>query len=364
MTTATAIAAPKRTLETNVILHGDCIAMLKTLPDESVHCCVTSPPYWGLRDYGVAGQIGMEDSPEHFIAKIVEVFREVRRVLRRDGTLWMNLGDSYCSMNTSASSNQHPSRGQKGRKGKVPGMPLRPSFRRDRRDREDDPHKGVCGLKTKDLVGIPWRTAFALQADGWYLRCDIIWHKPNSMPESIVDRPTKAHEYIFLMTKSARYHYDADAIKEAASENTNPRLSGSEIRRIQDERSNGRSSGKETAGKLGQRSNGVKSNESFNRSVCLPVERRNRRTVWTIATEAFGEAHFATFPTKLVEPCILAGCPPGGVVLDPFFGSGTTGMVAEQLGRRWIGIELNAQYIEIAKRRTQQTGFIFQEAQS
>lgn len=262
-----------------LLLIGDVRERLKELPDRSVHCCVTSPPYWGLRDYGEAGQIGLEQSPEEYVAELVAVFREVWRVLRDDGTLWLNLGDSYAGNNSRASNN--------GRAGF--GNPRDGVF-----ERIGD------GLKTKDLVGIPWRVAFALQADGWYLRQDIIWHKPNPLPESVKDRCTKAHEYIFLMSKSPRYYFDYEAIREPTID-------------LQD--------------------------------------KRNRRDVWTVPIKPFTGAHFATFPTDLITPCILAGCPDGGVVLDPFFGAGTTGLVAQSLKRGWVGCELNPVYAEMALKR-------------
>ena len=266
------------------IKQGDAIEVLKTIPDQSINTCVTSPPYWGLRDYGIDGQVGIEETPEEYVAKMVEVFREVKRVLRNDGTLWLNLGDSYAGNCSQASNN--------GRAGF--GNP-----------RERLVNRKGKGLKPKDLVGIPWRVALALQADGWYLRSDIIWHKPNPIPESVKDRPTKAHEYIFLLSKSPRYYYDYEAIKEP--------VTSRQLR---------------------------------------PT--RNRRSVWTVPTRPFPEAHFATFPPELIEPCVLAGCPIGGVVLDPFVGSGTTLLVATRHHRRSIGIELNPEYIKIAERRLKQ----------
>lgn len=264
------------------------------MPDESVNCCVTSPPYWGLRDYGADGQIGMEQTPEEYVQHITEVFREVRRVIREDGTLWLNLGDSYANDNN-----------------------------RKRVGRE----KRVSGLKPKDLVGIPWRVAFALQADGWYLRSDIIWHKLNPMPESVTDRPTKGHEYVFLMAKSGRYYYDAAAIAEPCGG-----FNGSTF----------------TTGKTAEARQGLAAIGQGERTE--PTE-RNKRTVWSIATHPFPEAHFAVYPPSLIEPCILAGSPKGGVVLDPFAGSGTTGMVALRHGRSFIGVELNPTYCEMARRR-------------
>jgi len=296
-----------------MILTGDCRATLATLPPESVNCCVTSPPYWGLRDYGVAGQIGQEPTPEAFVSALVGVFAAVRRVLRDDGTLWLNLGDSYAASTRGAGGigKQHSNAGS------VIG------------DRSwCIPH----GLKPKDLIGIPWRVAFALQADGWWLRSDIIWAKPNPMPESITDRPTKSHEYLFLLAKSERYYYDAAAIAEKGS-------------------------GRIPGNKRPQRMDASRPDAvSLLKAQQRPQETRNKRDVWTIATEPSGEPHFAAFPEALVEPCILAGCQIGGTVLDPFLGTGTVGRVAERLGRRWIGCELNPAYVDIAARRTAQQG--------
>ena len=283
------------------IFCGDVLDISRGLPDESVKCCVTSPPYWGLRDYGVAGQLGLESTPEEYVEKLVEIFREGRRVLRDDGTVWLNLGDSYAGAGQGGGGN---------RKGNEHG--------------QHDAMVGTSrGLKPKDLVGIPWRVAFALQADGWYLRQDIIWHKPNPMPESVTDRCTKSHEYIFLLSKSARYYYDNEAIKEPAK-----------WERWGDQTENKQHSG--TASHLGGKSTSE-----------LPIkDTKNKRSVWTVPTRPFSGAHFAVFPPQLIEPCILAGCPEGGVVLDPFFGSGTTGIVAHKFGRRFIGIDLNRGYLD------------------
>jgi len=288
-----------------MILCGDSLIELRNLPDESVNCCVTSPPYWGLRDYGVAGQLGLEKTPEEYVAHMVEVFREVRRVLRSDGTLWLNLGDSYAS-NT------------KGTGG--------PSDKQDSNaGSRYEPRKLVHGLKEKDLCGIPWRVAFALQSDGWWLRQDIIWAKPNPMPESVRDRCTKAHEYIFMLTKSARYWYDAGAISE--------KFSGVPYQ--------GRDNGAIMNG----------DRKDKGRTIGMTTATRNRRTVWTIATQPYPEAHFATFPQEIPELCIKAGCPKGGKVLDPFFGAGTTGLVAMRLGREFIGVDLSPAYCEMARKR-------------
>ena len=308
------------------ILQGDCRDVLKTLPDCSVHCCVTSPPYFGLRDYGCAGQIGLESTPDAYVAELVAVFREVRRVLRDDGTLWLNIGDSYC--NTNGYARAQPEFQRQGRNDA-------PANDRDLTQL----HK--AGFKTKDLIGIPWRVAFALQADGWYLRQDIIWHKPNPMPESVRDRCTKAHEYIFLLAKSPRYYYDADAVKEQQTESTVARAAYG------------------WNGRTDDNSNGARTGSTFKRMAesgekigTIPSDGlRNKRSVWTVSTKPYREAHFATFPPDLIQPCIRAGCPAGGTVLDPFGGSGTTGEVAASEGRKAILIELNPEYVTLANKR-------------
>ena len=367
----------------DTIIQGDALTRLKELPSESVDCCITSPPYFGLRDYGVEGQIGLEESPEAYVSKLVEVFREVRRVLKKEGTLWLNIGDSYASNWPCNRRN-------------VIGTGSLPNGKREAR-----PPRMGDGLKDKDLIGIPWMVAFALRADGWWLRSDIIWHKPNCMPESVTDRPTKAHEYIFLLSKSKRYFYDNEAIKEPTTGNAPKRGNG-------------------THPKTTAPGNGIKANSSFEAACRDIVTSRNKRTVWTVPSHPFKEAHFATFPPALIEPCILAGtsekgyCPKCGkawerqvsrsvernwkecpkdearreqnlqsdksglhsqyhditektigwlpscscscepvpaVVLDPFFGAGTTGLVAKKLGRHYIGIELNEAYIGMAQKR-------------
>jgi len=279
-----------------LILAGDCRETLKTLPAESVQTCVTSPPYFGLRDYGHAAQIGLEETPDEYVAQLVAVFREVRRVLRDDGTLWLNLGDSYA--------NDGKWGGYSGGK-HTKALHGDTGVGRERR---------TTGLKPKDLIGIPWRVAFALQADGWWLRQDIIWHKPNPMPESIKDRCTKAHEYVFLLSKSASYFYDAKAVQEKAT---------------------GKPPGNKTH---------------------KAADERNRRSVWTIGSKPYAGAHFATMPPELAALCIQAGSRVGDTVLDPFLGSGTTGEVAEALGRRWVGCELNPAYVKQAEARTAQVG--------
>ena len=271
----------KRLPPRNCIVVGDALLSLAEFQDQSFRCCVTSPPYWGLRDYGVEYQIGAEVKLEHYVGNLVRVFREVRRTLTDDGTLWLNIGDGYTSGGRTwrAADKKNPAR----------AMEYRP----------DTP----AGLKPKDLLGIPWRVALALQDDGWYLRSDIIWHKPNCQPESVKDRPTRSHEYVFLLTKSERYYYDFESIKEPT---------------------NGDSAGK------------------------------NRRTVWSIPTEPYPEAHFATFPQRLIEPCIMAGSQPGDLVLDTFFGSGTVGVACLELGRDFLGIELSEEYAALAKRRIEE----------
>jgi DNA modification methylase len=302
-----------------MILRADARAL--PLRDGCVDCCVTSPPYFGLRDYGDARQLGLEATPEAYVAALVAVCREVGRVLTDRGTLWLNLGDSY----NSAASNQNGG----GLDGRVRGG----NVERGRNSRVYD------GLQTKQLLGIPWRVAFALQADGWYLRADIIWSKPNPMPESVTDRPTKAHEYVFLLAKSARYYYDAAAIAERVSEHTIDRAKYHWCK-------------PDTKAAKYQAMNGL------NRDTAYPLtENRNKRSVWTVSTMPYAGAHFATFPEALIEPCILAGCPEGGLVLDPFVGSGTVGAVAERFGRRWVGTDLT--YQALARERTAQRGLMF-----
>lgn len=292
------------------ILTGDCRDVLATLPAESVHSCVTSPPYFGLRDYGIAGQIGLEPTPDAYVAELVAVFSQARRVLRADGTFWLNLGDSYVAA------------GGSGAQGAT-GQRATRTFTASNTSR-----KGSGGLAAKQRLMIPARVALALQADGWWLRDEIIWHKPNPMPVSVTDRTTPAHEMLYMFSKSARYHYDMEAVKEPAS-------SGSHGGSKPNSGAKAKASGHNT-GSLGMvRDSGL----------------RQPRSVWSVATRPFKGAHFATFPPDLIKPCILAGCPVGGTVLDPFFGAGTTGLVAQQLGRNAIGIELNPTNADLAKRR-------------
>lgn len=361
------------------VYHGQALDMLRSLPDESVQTCVTSPPYWGLRDYGVPGQLGLEATPERYVGAMLEIFREVHRVLRADGTLWLNLGDCYAAS------------GGTGTQGKTGQRADRRHTQTSLKRRVSVPGPagsgGAC-LRPKNLTAIPWRMALALQgfavvagaelsdwadwllqarsapgggdwelvemveqrirhaaalaalqAEGWYLRSDIIWSKPAPMPESVNDRPTRAHEYIFLLSKSAQYYYDAEAIKEPVSGNAHSRGEGDNPKAViaEDRSSRIRS----------------KQNESFSRAVTELVSSRNRRTVWTVASSPFPGAHFATFPPDLIRPCILAGAPAGGVVLDPFAGTLTTGAVALEYERQFIGIELNADYIRMGLPRFQ-----------
>lgn len=260
-------------LRDSIIFEGDALTVLRRLPDRAVQCIVTSPPYWGLRDYNTADQIGLEPTLPQFINRLVEVFREAKRVLRDDGVFWLNIGDGFTSGN----------RGWRApdKKNRARAMAVRPNTPE--------------GLKPKDLLGIPWRLAFALQDDGWYLRADVIWHKPNAMPESVRDRPTRAHEYLFMFSKEEQYFYDRDAVRE--------------------------------------------------------INGRNLRSVWNINTMPFPGAHFATFPPKLIDPCLRASTRPGDFVLDPFFGSGTVGLVAEQLRRSYVGVELHPEYVAMAAER-------------
>jgi len=317
------------------IIQGDCLEVMRTMDAESVDCVVTSPPYWGLRNYGVDGQLGLEKTPEEYVAKMVGVFAEVRRVLKKTGTCWINLGDSYASAPA----------GNFG-----PDMPAPADGGRYRENKPKMDWK-VAGLKPKDLCGIPWRVAFALQADGWWLRQDIIWAKPNPMPESVTDRCTKSHEYLFLLTKSARYYFDAKAIAEPMTyygvtgmDESGYKDAGNfngkhKMRPVYGAPAGNIPGGKNQTGRL----NGGKDVE------CSGM--RNKRSVWTIPTQAFAEAHFATFPEALVSPCVLAGCPADGIVLDPFNGAGTTGIVALKHGRSYIGIELNPAYVAMAEKR-------------
>lgn len=301
------------------ILEGDCRESLRTLPYKSVHCCVTSPPYFGLRDYGVEGQLGLEQTPDQYVAELVSVFREVHNVLRDDGTVWLNIGDSYASFRdgkATPDTTRGDSLGTLVDTGKAKNR-MASTF-------VNTP------IKHKDLIGIPWKVAFALQADGWYLRQDIIWNKPNPMPESVKDRCTKSHEYIFLLSKSEKYYFDYEAIKEPATTSPASRNKAAEGYQADYPHGDRFSEGERVWGADGK---------------------RNKRSVWNVPLRPYKGAHFATFPMDLIEPCILAGCPVGGTVLDPFGGAGTTAIVSNNNDRNSILCELNPEYVELAKNR-------------
>ena len=324
---------------------GDCLETLRQMPDGIAQTCVTSPPYFGLRDYGHDGQIGLEPTPDEFIAKLVEVFSEVKRVLKDDGTLWLNIGDSY---------NAHP--GQRKTTDKAGDK------QKSVRGATAAASRSVDGCKPKDLIGIPWMLAFALRADGWFLRQDIIWHKPNPMPESVRDRCTKAHEYVFLLSKSERYFFNNDAIREPwEGEAAKAVAMGTKEvgqRGINASARRGLTDGQATQFKK----QGHSGYFGADGKCLLNPLGANKRSVWTVATTPYSGAHFATFPTALIEPCILAGAPAGAVVLDPFFGSGTTGQVAQNLGRKFIGCELNQAYKALQDERLRQPSLEFAEA--
>jgi DNA modification methylase len=315
------------------ILIGDCREKLRELPDASVHCCVTSPPYLGLRDYGMTAQIGLENSVAEYITALVEALEECRRVLRDDGTLWLVIDDSYAT-DAKGERGQDKSTLSDGGKWQTAAHP--PKLGRSNWRKE--------GFKRKDLFGIPWRVALALQERGWWLRCDIIWAKDSCMPERVSDRPTRSHEYVFLLSKSQQYYYDADAIAEPTSESTKARLSQNVAAQNGSERVPGKTNGPMRA--VGS------------------AETRNCRSVWRINPGGFEGQHFATFPPELAERCILAGCPEGGTVLDPFGGAGTTGLVADRLGRNAILIELNPEYAAIAERRLNADSPLFAEVKA
>ena len=366
------------------ILQGDCHEMLRTLPDESVHCVVTSPPYWGLRDYGVDGQIGLEQSLGEHMAALVEVFREVRRVLRKDGTVWINYGDAYASTPNGRSAAATKEVGNDDRTFRdKPISTIGPIYVPDPRgeDRRGNhstlggapnhltPGRVVAGgtLKPKDRMLLPARMAIALQDDGWWIRDEIIWHKPNPMPSSVKDRTTPAHEMIYMLSKAPKYYYDSAAIREPMASSSVARLSQNVDAQTGSARANGGVRAERPMKAVGQRANKQQqiadnSNPNTARTMGGFNERweetegdreplRQKRSVWTVTPKGFKEAHFATFPPALIEPCIKAGCPEGGTVLDPFFGAGTTGLVCQQLKRNCIGIELNPEYVEIARRR-------------
>lgn len=381
-------------MEPNKIYHTDALGGLKSMPDEAIDCCVTSPPYWGLRDYGTAkweggdsecdhkgepmrtracvnencgtgidkknkenhqifkdvcgkcgairidNQLGLEKTPEIYVENIVKVFDQVKRVLKKEGTLWLNLGDSYAGYWGDKYKNPN-SFGKSRNLNHVEGTP----------PKKESPAFSKSNFKPKDLVGIPWMVAFALRSDGWYLRQDIIWHKPNPMPESVTDRCTKAHEYIFLLSKSGKYYYDAEAIKtelKLHSPNESHFSDGSKKETMHCQR--GITKGYKHRGPGDKKLTGHSGNFDSEGNL-IGSGKANKKSVWTVATRPYSEAHFATFPEKLIEPCIKAGCPEGGIVLDPFMGAGTTAVVARKLGRNYIGIELNQKYIKIAEKR-------------
>lgn len=328
----------------NTCLFGDCRDSMRQLIANKVkvQMCVTSPPYFGLRDYGVDGQLGLESTPREYVSNMVEVFRLVRELLAKDGTCWVNIGDSYASSGTM---NPGGHKGLSLAKERYDGIP--------RKEENDTRMNGSLktvnrtipeNLKPKDLIGIPWRLAFALQDDGWYLRQDIIWSKPNPMPESVKDRCTKAHEYIFLLSKSERYYFDYEAIKEQAITAGQPMKMADGWDTAPGAHGSFHRSGREK----GKKNNSVQ------------METRNKRSVWEVATQPYSGAHYATFPPALIEPCILAGSRPGDIVLDPFLGSGTTGEVSQNLGRRWIGCELNGGNSHLQHKRTKQQGLVLE----
>lgn len=351
----------------NHCYQGDCRDTMRQLIADGVQvqCIVTSPPYWGLRDYGHSGQLGLEPTLNEFMANMVEVFELCRQLLADDGTLWLNMGDSYAGSRRGGNLGNDTSTLKGGKKNQEACRAAGVISSR-RRDDAPVPRSDVRieGLKPKDLVGQPWRLAFALQDAGWWLRQDIIWHKPNPMPESVKDRCTKAHEYLFLLTKGERYFFDQDAILEPASPNTHARLSQNVQAQIGSTRANG---GAKTNGnmkavgrKMATSGDATKNNASFDAAMAIMPSERNRRSVWTIPTQSYSGAHFATFPEALVEPCILAGSRPGDIVFDPFMGSGTVASVAQRLGRHWIGAELNPEYINLQADRTRQHGLLLE----
>lgn len=305
-------------IRTNTIYQGNTIDILKKFPDNFIDCCITSPPYFGLRDYGCSDQIGLEKTPEEYVQKLVMIFNEIKRILKKEGTLWLNLGDTYNGSGQDSGKKEGNKSQQIGNRivGKVASS------------------KGINikGIKPKDLIGIPWMVAFALRNDGWYLRQDIIWHKPNPMPEPVVDRCTKSHEYVFLLSKSKTYYYDSESIKERLSQNKWGKHISPDFNNFKEDY------------------NGLNHDKDIIPNI------RNKRDVWTINTEPYSEAHFATFPVKLIIPMIKAGCPKNGIVLDPFIGSGTVGFVARQYNRNFIGIELNKDYIKLANKRIDSLG--------
>lgn len=299
-------------METNKIYNENCLSLASRMPDNFIDCVITSPPYYGLRDYGTDGQFGLEETPEKFVENLVNLFREVRRTMKDTGTLWLNLGDSYNGNSTNRTGQNGYNDGRENRS-------------------ERFSVGGINGLKPKDLIGIPWMVAFALRADGWYLRQDIIWHKPNPMPESVTDRCTKAHEYIFLLSKSQKYFYDIEPIREPIKDNCDGSI---------------RAIARTASGALGG-----ENKHNIEERIYNEIKGANKRSVWSVTTKPFKEAHFATFPEDLIEPCVLAGCPKGGLIYDPFGGAGTTAKVAVKHGRNYILSEINPDYIKIAEKR-------------
>lgn len=334
-------------IELNKIYQGNCLETMMQLPDASINCCVTSPPYYGLRDYGKKEQLGQEDTPEKYVENMVHVFTEVHRLLKPDGTLWLNLGDSYASQGKNRTVDQATNKS-----GLMGGIVSQTMILKQK-------NKITFGLKQKDLIGIPWMVAFALRSAGWYLRQDIIWHKTNPMPESVRDRCTKAHEYIFMLSKSPKYYYDADAIKTAMKESSVARLSQNVDVQTGSARVPGKTNGPMKA--VGKQRGHGRRHDGFNeRWDSMTKEEQqaggaNKRSVWTVATKPFKDAHFATYPPDLIRDCVRAGCPAGGVVLDPFFGAGTTGVVCLEEQRNYVGCELNPEYINIALKRISKT---------
>lgn len=325
-------------MKQNIIYNIDCLEGLKDLPDSCVDCCITSPPYFGLRDYGVTGQIGLEETPEDYIQRLAKVFAEVHRVLKPTGTLWLNIGDSYAGSGKGAWKNKE---GQKEVYVPTPG------------DTITKMPKIWEGIKPKDLIGIPWLLAFTLRSNGWYLRQDIIWYKPNAMPESVKDRCGKCHEYIFLFSKSSKYYFDYEAIKQPARNNEH-RPSG--IVRNREYNYKSKQNINPSAYRIGgNKRNEVKTDNPIYRKntdrLFTPSDKVNKRDVWEISTQPSKEAHFAIFPPNLIVDCIKAGSPENGLILDPFMGSGTTAVVARKLSRNYIGFELNPEYVEISNRR-------------
>ena len=334
-------------IEKNTIINGNSLEVLKSLPDNSIDCCVTSPPYYALRDYGCDGQIGLEETPEKYIESLCDVFSEVRRVLTPEGTLWLNIGDSYNG-------------------NKVGNIEV---VKNKKVSESNDFHKKLCGgAKPKDLIGIPWMLAFALRSQGWYLRQDIIWHKPNPMPESVTDRCTKSHEYIFLMSKSQKYYFDYEAIQEPCADQSRTNYAcGNRTNGINKDRNDNdfgeRSKNWKPRTKNCQYDGQKPNSFHLSRENGEPDKEyyvRNKRDVWSVNVKPCSEAHFATYPFELIKPCILAGCPENGIVLDPFMGSGTTAIVARSLNRNYLGVELNPEYIKIAHKRLEKHLGMFQ----